>query len=226
MIELDDISKTYNAGCPNEVHPLCSVSLSITGRTMTVFAGPSGSGKSTLVSIMGCLTRPTSGRVRLNGETVSALPQRFLTNLRRRTFGFVFQRFNLVRGITAVENVMLPGYPEGVPHARLRTRAVELLASFGLEHRVDHRVETLSGGEVQRVAIARALVNDPDIIIADEPTASLDRERVAQFLAIAADLKARGKTLIVTSHDPRITGAPIVDSVVSLADGRVAEVSP
>ncbi|UFZ02703.1 ABC transporter ATP-binding protein [Bradyrhizobium ontarionense] len=226
MIELDDISKTYNAGCPNEVHSLCSVSLSIAGRAMTVLAGPSGSGKSTLVSIMGCLTRPTSGRVRLNGETVSALPQRFLTNLRRRTFGFVFQRFNLVRGITAVENVMLPGYPEGLSHARLRTRAVELLADFGLEHRVDHRVETLSGGEVQRVAIARALVNDPDIIIADEPTASLDRERVAQFLAIAADLKARGKTLIVTSHDPRITGAPIVDGVVSLADGRVAEVSP
>ncbi|MBI5263513.1 MAG: ABC transporter ATP-binding protein [Bradyrhizobium sp.] len=226
MIELCAVTKTYNAGRPNEVVALGATDLTISDKALTVFAGPSGSGKTTLITIVGCLARPTSGRVVLNGEAVSGLPQRFLTEVRRRTFGFVFQRFNLVRGISAIENVMLPAYPIGTPHARLKTRAMELLSSFGMAHRAHFNVEILSGGEVQRVAIARALVNDPEVIIADEPTASLDGERVAHFLAIAADLKARGKTVIVTSHDPRVTGAATVDRLVTLADGRPADATP
>jgi len=225
MIELCAVTKTYNAGRPNEVIALKATDLTISDKALTVFAGPSGSGKTTLITITGCLARPTSGRVILNGEVVSGLPQRFLTEVRRRTFGFVFQRFNLVRGISALENVMLPAYPIGIPHARLKARAMELLSSFGMAHRAHFNVEVLSGGEVQRVAIARALVNDPEVVIADEPTASLDGERVEHFLAIAAELKAQGKTVIVTSHDPRVTNAAIVDRVVMLADGRPAEAS-
>jgi putative ABC transport system ATP-binding protein len=221
MIELDGLSKTYNAGRPGEVTALSPSNLTIADTTLTVLAGPSGSGKTTLVTLIGCLARPSSGRVILNGEAVSGLPERFLTEVRRKTFGFVFQRFNLIRGVTALENVMLPAYPAGIPHARLKARASALLEEFGVGHRAGFRVEMLSGGEVQRIAIARALINDPDVIIADEPTANLDSERVGQFLAIAAELKARGKTVIVTSHDPRVTTSPAVDRLVALADGRI-----
>jgi putative ABC transport system ATP-binding protein len=222
MIALQGVIKTYNAGRPNQVEAIRGIDLTISRQTLTVLAGPSGSGKTTLASLIGCLARPTSGRILVDGEVVSGLPERFLTEARRRLFGFVFQRFNLVRGTTALENVMLPAYPTGIPHGALTRRADELLDSLGMKDRSRFAVEHLSGGEVQRVAIARSLINDPQIIIADEPTANLDGERVAQFLAIAADLKRRGKTLIVNSHDPRITTAPAVDVLVTLADGRLA----
>ena len=226
MIELTGITKVYDENRPNRVEAVAGVDLTISDRAMTVLEGPSGSGKTTLLTIIGCLARPTSGRVRLDGEIVSGLPERFLTEVRRRTFGFVFQRFNLIRGMTALDNVMLPAFPLGIPHARLKERAMELLTHFGVAERAGLTVEMLSGGEAQRVAIARALVNDPEIVIADEPTASLDGARVEQFLAIAADLKAQGRTVIVTSHDPRITRAAIVDRRVAMADGRLVEASP
>jgi putative ABC transport system ATP-binding protein len=221
MIAVRGVTKTYNAGKPNEVEAVRDIDLSIARQTLTVLAGPSGSGKTTLVSLIGCLTRPTSGRILVDGEVVSGLPERFLTEARRRLFGFVFQRFNLIRGTTALENVMLPAYPTGIPHGKLKCRARDLLDSFGLSERAQFTVEHLSGGEVQRVAIARALINDPQIVIADEPTANLDGERVAQFLSIAAALKQRGKTVVVTSHDPRITATPMVDALVTMADGRL-----
>ncbi|NLH80657.1 MAG: ABC transporter ATP-binding protein [Phyllobacteriaceae bacterium] len=221
MIELTGITKIYNENRPNRVEAVRGVDLTLADRALTVLRGPSGSGKTTLLTLIGCLARPTSGRVRLDGEIVSALPERFLTEVRRRTFGFVFQKFNLIRGLTALDNVMLPAFPLGLPHARLRTRALELLDHFGILERAGLPVENLSGGEAQRVAIARALINDPAVIVADEPTANLDGARVEQFLAIAAELKARGKTVIVTSHDPRITEAAIVDRLVGMADGRI-----
>ena len=226
MIELTDITKVYNENRPNRVEAVAGVDLTISDRAMTVLEGPSGSGKTTLLTLIGCLARPTTGRVRLDGEIVSGLPERFVTEVRRRTFGFVFQRFNLIRGMTALDNVMLPAFPLGIPHARLKERAMELLTHFGVAERAGLAVEMLSGGEAQRVAIARALVNDPKIVIADEPTASLDGARVEQFLTIAADLKAQGRTVIVTSHDPRITRAAIVDRRVAMADGRVVEAHP
>ena len=226
MIELAAVTKVYNADRPNRVDAVRGVDLTLAGRALTVLAGPSGSGKTTLVTLIGCLARPTSGRISVDGEVVSGLPERFLTDIRRRTFGFVFQKFNLVRGLSALENVMLPAFPLGVPHHALKARAMELLAGFGVVERAGFAVENLSGGEIQRVAIARALVNDPDVVIADEPTANLDSARVAQFLSIAADLKARGKTLIITSHDPRITQSPLVDALVTLNDGRVCGTVP
>ena len=226
MITLDGVAKIFNQGRPEEVAAVRGVDLTIADGRITVLRGPSGSGKTTLLTLMGCLARPTSGRIRIDGEMVSGLPERFLTEVRRRTFGFVFQKFNLIRGLSAIDNVVLPAYPLGVPHRRLMETAHELLDRFGLSERADLAVEHLSGGEAQRVAIARALINDPAVIIADEPTASLDGARVDQFLAIAADLRRSGKTVIVTSHDPRITEAEIVDTLVTMADGRIVARAP
>ena len=186
--------------------------------------GPSGSGKTTLLTILGCLARPSEGRVRLNGEDISGLPERFLTEIRRRTFGFIFQQFNLIRGLSAIENIILPGYPSGTPRAQLLARAEVLLADLQLAHRRDAKVEWLSGGEQQRVAICRALINDPEILVADEPTANLDSKLSAEFLAILRRLAEAGRTVILTSHDPLVVESEVVDRVYSLRDGRLIEV--
>jgi len=191
---------------------------------VSVLKGPSGSGKTTLLTILGCLARPTEGRVRLNGEDISGLPERFLTEIRRRTFGFIFQQFNLIRGLSAVENIILPGYPGGTPRAQLLARAEALLADLQLAHRRDAKVEWLSGGEQQRVAICRALINDPEVLIADEPTANLDSTLSAEFLAILRRLAEAGRTVILTSHDPLVVESEVVDRVYSLRDGRLIEV--
>lgn len=223
MIQLEDITKLHNQGRHDEVVAVGGVDLAIDDGRITVLRGPSGSGKTTLLTVIGCLARPTTGRVRIDGEVVSGLPERFLTEVRRRTFGFVFQRFNLVRGLSALDNVVLPAVPMGLPHRALEERAFALLDQFGLADRARLSVEHLSGGEAQRVAIARALINDPAVIVADEPTASLDAERVAQFLVIAEALKRAGKTVLITSHDPRITEAAIVDRLVTMIDGRIED---
>jgi putative ABC transport system ATP-binding protein len=224
MITLEAVTKIFDQGRHNQVEAVRSVDLDIADGRVTVLRGPSGSGKTTLLTLIGCLARPTSGRVRIDGETVSGLPERFLTETRRRTFGFVFQKFNLIRGMSALDNVVLPAFPLGVPHRTLVVAATRLLDHFGLADRAALPVEHLSGGEAQRVAIARALVNDPAVIIADEPTANLDGDRVAQFLTIAEELKRAGKTVLITSHDPRITEARLVDALVTMADGRIVEV--
>ena len=221
MISLSDVTKLYNENRPNEVRALNGVSLEIARDAVTVLKGPSGSGKTTLLSIVGCMARPTSGRVFLDGEKVSGLPERFLTAERRARFGFVFQRFNLIRGLTVTDNVMLPAVPLGEDFRTVRARALARLDALGLGDKADMKVEYLSGGETQRVAIARALVNDAAVFIADEPTANLDTALADRFLDIVADLKAEGRTIIMTSHDPRIWDAPAVDAVVEMRDGEV-----
>jgi putative ABC transport system ATP-binding protein len=223
-IRLVDVTKIHNEGRPNAVVAVSDVSLTIPAGRVTVLKGPSGSGKTTLLTLIGCLARPTRGRILLGEEPVSALPERFMTEVRRRTFGFIFQRFNLIRGLSALENVMLPAYPLGVPYRELKTRALDRLERLNLSHRAGTAVELLSGGEAQRVAIARALINDPAWIIADEPTASLDTRLVEQFLEEVRALKAEGRSLIITSHDPRIWQADVVDMVVSMEDGRVTAI--
>ena len=223
MIELDDIHKAFNQGQPNEYWALSGISLTLAARQVTALSGPSGSGKTTLLTLLGCLARPTRGRVRLRNEDVSGLPERFLTEIRRRTFGFVFQQFNLVRGLSALDNVMLPAYPLGLPYSQLREKAESQLAGLDLGHRRDARVEWLSGGEQQRVAIARALINDPEIIIADEPTANLDTALSRQFLDILSRLIDEGRTVLLTSHDPLVVDSSVVDRVVRLRDGRLVD---
>lgn len=223
MIELAQICKIYNEGADNAVHAVRDVSLTIEGNAVTVLKGPSGSGKTSLLSMIGCLSRPSSGRIFLDGDVVSNLPERFLTDIRRSTFGFVFQQFNLIRGLSVLENVMLPAYPLGLPHSDLKTRAMVRLEQMTMGHRAMALTETLSGGEAQRVAIARALINDPAIVIADEPTANLDSALSAQFLDIIDMLKIDGRMVIMTSHDPRIWQWHGVDQVVSMQDGAIID---
>jgi putative ABC transport system ATP-binding protein len=226
MIEVMDIRKVFNAGRPNEFVAIDGVSLSIEQHKVTVLKGPSGSGKTTLLGILGCMARPTSGRIMLSDREITSLPERFLTEIRRTTFGFVFQQFNLIRGITALENVILPAYPVGESPVVLKKRAMELLSLFDLSQKASSKVEWLSGGEAQRTSIARALMNDPEVIIADEPTANLDTKLSKEFMQIIGNLKTQGKTVIIASHDPIVYDSPIVDRVVEMRDGKIIAGAP
>jgi putative ABC transport system ATP-binding protein len=221
MIEVQNIRKVYNEGQPNEYIAIHDLNLTIAAHRVTVLTGPSGSGKTTLLSLLGCMARPTAGRIVLAGKEITSLPERFLTDIRRRTFGFIFQQFNLIKGISVLENVMLPAYPLGEPFSLLKKQAANLLTLLNLAPKAAARVEWLSGGEAQRVAIARALVNNPGAIIADEPTAHLDTRLSREFLDIMRDFKAQGKTIIIASHDPLVHDSEIVDSVVQMRDGRI-----
>ncbi len=221
MIELSGIRKVFNEGRPNEFVALHDIELELESRRITVLQGPSGSGKTSLLSIVGCMSRPTAGRVRLFGRELSSLPERFLTQVRRKTFGFIFQQFNLIKGITALENILLPAYSENIRYRDLKKRALDLMGGFDLSRKAFAKTEWLSGGEIQRVCIARALINNPEVIIADEPTAHLDTALSSDFMDIVARLKAEGKTVLISSHDPVVCEAPAVDRVVKLRDGRV-----
>jgi putative ABC transport system ATP-binding protein len=221
MIELQGVRKAFNQGRPNELWALQGIDLAIEAGRVTALRGPSGSGKTTLLTIIGCLARPTQGRVRFKQRDISGLPERFLTGIRRESFGFVFQKFNLIRGMSALDNVMLPAYPNGEPYKALRERAERILDRLKLGHRRDARVEWLSGGEQQRVAIARALINDPEVVIADEPTANLDSALAIEFMGILESLIAQRRTVLLSSHDPLVVDSSLVQRVVDMRDGRI-----
>ena len=218
-IELHRVVKTFHQGQPNEFTAIRGVDLRIEPHQATVLKGPSGSGKSTLLAMIGCLSRPTSGRITLDGERLSGLPERFMTEVRRRTFGFIFQQFNLIRGLTLLDNVMLPAYPLGLPHHALQQKASALLERFGLATKARLPVEFLSGGEAQRTAICRALINDPEVLIADEPTANLDSHLSRDFMQLARALVEEGRTILISSHDPEVFESPVIDRVVAIRDG-------
>lgn len=221
MIVARNVSKTFNAGRPNEFQAVSDLSLAIELRQATVLKGPSGSGKTTLLGMMGGMSRPSAGRIFIGDQEITSLPERFLTSIRRRTFGFIFQQFHLVKGLSVLENVMLPAYPTPERLGSLKGRALETLALFNLERKAEAKVEWLSGGEAQRTAIARALINDPAIIIADEPTAHLDTRLSREFLEIMRTLKEGGKTLILSSHDPIVCDSDLADRTVEMRDGRI-----
>ncbi|MFC1544848.1 ABC transporter ATP-binding protein [Gemmatimonadota bacterium] len=202
-----------------KVTALDKVSLEIGAGEMVAVLGPSGSGKSTLMNLLGCLDTPSEGTYSLDGEQVSEMSRTQLAAVRNRKIGFVFQNFNLLAYATAQENVELPLIYAKTPTAERRRRAVELLELVGLGDRVKHRPSELSGGQRQRVAMARALANDPEIILADEPTGNLDSKSGEEILALFDDLHKRGKTLIVVTHDQNIAGHS--QRVISLLDGRV-----
>ena len=221
MIHLKDVRKVFNQGKPNEFVAIDGINLQIDFEKVTVLKGPSGSGKTTLLSILGCMARPTSGRIMLGDREITSLPERFLTEIRCRTFGFIFQQFNLIKGITAIENVMVPAYPGGEKYARLKERAMHLLETLDLARKATSKVEWLSGGEAQRVTIARALINSPSIIIADEPTAHLDTKLSGELMDIVSRFKNEGKTILIASHDPIVHDAALVDRVVDMRDGKI-----
>ena len=221
VIELENVTKVYQMG-EVEVRALCGLSLTVTAGEILSIMGPSGSGKSTLMNIIGCLDQPTGGTYRLEGRDVGRLNDDQLAEIRNRRIGFVFQTFNLLARTTALDNVMLPRIYAGVGRAKRREQAREALASVGLADRMTHTPNELSGGQQQRVAIARALVNDPAILLADEPTGNLDSVSGKEVVALLQTLKSeRGITVMVVTHDPNI--ARHTERVVYLYDGLVTD---
>jgi putative ABC transport system ATP-binding protein len=222
MIHIQNVTKVFNNGKPNEFTALKGISLDIDLQEVTVLKGPSGSGKTTLLSLIGCMSRPTTGRIFVNNQEISSLPERFLTQIRRETFGFIFQRFNLLRGFTALENVMAPAYPTGEKYSLLKKRAIDILGMLDLDSKHNAKTEWLSGGEAQRVAIARSLINNPSIIIADEPTAHLDSALSQEFLSIMGILKNEGKAIVIASHDPAIYNWVSAGRIIEINNGEIA----
>ena len=223
VIDVRQVSKVYRLGSVS-VQALRDVSLQVVAGEMLSIMGPSGSGKSTLMNIIGCLDRPTAGQYFLRGVDVSRLNDNQLARIRNKEIGFVFQNFNLLPRLTAVENVELPLIYAGVVSGR-RQRAIAALEAVGLGHRVKHKPTELSGGERQRVAIARALVNEPTIILADEPTGNLDTRSGAEVMAIFQRLnEERGITIVFVTHDPDI--ACCTRRIVRIQDGRIVGDEP
>jgi len=220
-IEMKDVIKVYRTG-DLEVIALRGVTASITSGRAVALMGPSGCGKSTLLNLIAGLDRCTAGSIVLDGRNITRLPESDLVRHRRETVGIVFQFFNLVPTLTALENVELPMRLRSKPAEERERRARELLRLVGLEARADHRPDAMSGGEQQRVAIAVALANDPPILLADEPTGELDSENGRRVLELLRDVaQEQGKTVVVATHDPRIKD--YVTTVLQMADGKIAE---
>ncbi len=219
ILRLVDVVRTYQVG-GEDVRALAGVSLAVRRGEFLAVMGRSGSGKSTLLHVVGCLDRPTAGRILLDGVDVTRVPKSQLPRLRREKIGFVFQLFNLIPTLTALENVALPLEYAGVPEAERQARAREALEAVGLGDRLDHRPVELSGGQQQRVAIARALVPRPAIVLADEPTGALDTHIARAVVQLMRQFnRERGQTFILVTHDPLV--AEQTDRIVRLSDGRI-----
>jgi len=216
MIELDNITKVYMAG-HTEVPALRGISCRIESGEMVSIMGPSGSGKSTMMNIIGCLDKPTSGQYRLEGTEVSKLNDNELAEIRNKKIGFVFQSFNLLPRTTALANVELPLIYGGVGNRR--QLALQALESVGLAHRANHRPSELAGGEQQRVAIARALINNPSLILADEPTGNLDTQTSKEIMFLFQQLKQQGITIVLITHEPDI--AAYTQRTIRIRDGQI-----
>lgn len=217
-ILLSDVTKIYHLG-GETVHALAGLSLTIRPGEFTAIMGPSGSGKSTLMNILGCLDRPTNGSYMLDGQEVAKLNDDQLATTRNRKIGFVFQSFNLLPRMSTLQNVALPMVYAGVAKKERIARAQQVLTMVGLEGRMNHQPNELSGGQRQRVAIARALVNDPTIIMADEPTGNLDTKSGDEVMAIFSELHSQGRTIILVTHEPEI--ARYAQRIVHVRDGLI-----
>ena len=218
LIHIEHITKIYNPG-ENEVHALDDVSLDIQTGEIVAIIGQSGSGKSTLMNMVGCLDTPTSGTYILSGKDVSHLSDNELSDIRNQQIGFIFQGFNLIPNLTALENVELPLIYRGMPAKERHDCSLEALRIVGLEHRVDHKPSEMSGGQQQRVAIARAIAAKPPVILADEPTGNLDSSSTKEIMKILHDLHDTGRTVILITHDDQI--AANAKRVVRIMDGKI-----
>ena len=220
IIEMEGIRKVYKTG-KVEVEALKGIDLAIDSGEFVAIVGPSGSGKSTLMNLIGCLDTPTSGDYRLSGETVAGLSRDQLADIRNRRVGFIFQNFNLLPHITALENVEMPMLFGGVSARERRRRANDLLERVGLGDRVEHKPTELSGGQMQRVAIARALAMEPAIVLADEPTGNLDTSSGSDIMDVFSDLSAQGRTLVIITHDAALANR--AERIVEIQDGLILD---
>lgn len=218
LIQISDLRKTFIMG-RERVHALAGVELAVAEGNFCTIMGPSGSGKSTILYLLGGLDRPTSGEIVVNGQPIQQMDENALAHYRQKMVGFVFQSFNLIPSLTALENVAFPMRFARVPRRQRLIKAYELLARVGLADRIHHKPTELSGGQQQRVAVARALVNDPKLILADEPTGNLDTSSGNSIMELLAELHRSGRTVIVVTHDPRMTHH--ATQTVYMLDGRI-----
>ena len=226
LVRAEGLSKTYRPANRKPVTALQDLSFAVSRGQMVIVGGPSGSGKTTLLNLVGCLDLPSQGRLIIDGEDVTGFSEEALCRVRRGKIGFVFQEFHLLSRMTAWENAAVPLVPLGMPEKERFRRAGAILDSLGLHERLHHRPEELSGGEQQRVALARALVLEPELLLADEPTSNIDAESVERVLNALADLKDRGCTVVVATHDANLflrppSGRPRADLTILLAGGRI-----
>jgi len=224
VIVVDNLWRTYDMGLEQQVHALRGVSLRIKHNEYVAIMGPSGSGKSTLMNLIGCLDTPSKGKYWLNGQLVSELDDDQLARIRNKEIGFVFQTFNLLSRASSLHNVELPMIYNGTPADERIERAKQALINVGLESRMYHKPNELSGGQRQRVAVARALVNNPSIILADEPTGNLDTKTGDEIMALFDELHAKGNTIVLVTHEPDI--AEFAHRVVHIRDGQIFSDQP
>jgi len=221
MIECKNITKIFNQNRPDEQSALKDISLSFAKGEFIVLKGASGSGKSTLLALIAALSKPTLGEVIVDGKRISKMPDNFTALFRRENIGFIFQKYNLIPTLSTYDNIIVPMIPSNPDEKELDKQVDKLLEMFFITDKKNAIIKNLSGGEQQRVAIARALINNPSIIIADEPTANLDAKLSLDFIDIIKKLKSENRTIIIATHDPLFFDLPFVDRVIELKNGEI-----
>ena len=221
MIQLKNLTKVFEINKNNKVTAIKDVNLNIKKGELVVLKGSSGSGKSTILSLLAGLSKPTTGEVIINNDRVSKLPDNFAALFRREKIGFIFQKYNLIPTLSVRENILMPLIPDNPSNEKVETLLNSVMKRFKIEHKKEAMVKNLSGGEQQRVAIARSQVNNPNIIVADEPTANLDKELSLHFIEILRELKSSNKTIIVATHDPLFFELDFVDRVIEVRNGEL-----
>jgi putative ABC transport system ATP-binding protein len=221
MITLKNITKKYELNRNNTVTALEDIDIKIDKGELVVLKGVSGSGKSTILSLIASLTKPTEGEVIVDSQRVSKLPDNFASDYRQKSVGFIFQKYNLIPTLTVQENILLPLVPTNPDEDEARAKLERVVELFNISDKKSTVVRNLSGGEQQRVAIARAIINDPKIVIADEPTANLDEKLSLDFIEMLRNLKESGKTIVVATHDPLFFELDIVDRIIEMRNGRL-----
>ncbi len=221
MIELKKLKKVFELNKNNTIVAVNDINLEINDGELLVLKGASGSGKSTILSCLAGLSKPTSGEIVIDNDRISKLPDNFASLFRREKVGFIFQKYNLIPTLSVKENILIPLIPENLPSNETKEILEKVMKKFKIDHKKDELVKNLSGGEQQRVAIARSQVNNPKYIIADEPTANLDKELSLHFIEILKELKNEGKTIIVATHDPLFFELDFVDKVIEISNGEI-----
>ncbi len=221
MIELKNLTKIYEINKNNKTVAINSINLNINRGELVVLKGASGSGKSTILSLIAGLSKPSSGEVIVDNRQISKFPDNFASDFRQEYIGFIFQKYNLIPNLSVQDNILLPLVPKNLDTKEAKKLLEKVMSDFKIEHKKSEIVKNLSGGEQQRVAIARSQINNPKIVIADEPTANLDKELSEHFISILKELKSQGKTIIVASHDPLFFDLDFVDKMIEVSNGKI-----